>query len=90
MLLYTVFHTLCQILTDLKNPITLWFTSKFAVKNPTTLSICCHTILRNIDVRKQTTTDKLPGSVATCLRCGGVVNNQIEKGLLPSLPLEKN
>jgi len=45
--------------------------------------------LRNIDVRKQATNDKLPGSVATCLRCGGVVNNQIEKGLLPSLPLEK-
>jgi len=28
--------------------------------------------------------DKLQGSVATHLRCGGVVNNQIEKGLLLS------
>jgi len=30
------------------------------------------------------------GSVATCLRCGGVVNNQIKKGLLLSLPVKKN
>ena len=29
------------------------------------------------------------GSVATCLRCGGVVNNQIKKGLLLSLPVKK-
>ena len=28
---------------------------------------------------------KLQGSVAAYLRCGGVVTNQIEKGLLPSL-----
>ena len=27
------------------------------------------------------------GSVATYLRCGGVVNNQITKGLLLSLPV---
>jgi len=29
--------------------------------------------------------DKLQGSVATYLRCGGVVDNQIEKGLLLSV-----
>ena len=29
--------------------------------------------------------DKLQGSVATYLRCGGVVNNQIKKGLLLTL-----
>jgi len=34
---------------------------------------------------KQATDDKLQGTVATRLRCGGVVNNQIEKGLLLSL-----
>ena len=33
---------------------------------------------------KQAINDKLQGSVATHLRCGGVVNNQIEKGLLLS------
>jgi len=34
---------------------------------------------------KQTINDKLQGSVAIYLRCGGVVNNQIKKGLLLSL-----
>ena len=29
---------------------------------------------------KQAVNDKLQGSVATCFRCGGVVNNQIKKG----------
>jgi len=29
---------------------------------------------------KQTINDKLQGSVATYLRCGGVANNQIKKG----------
>ena len=33
---------------------------------------------------KQAINDKLQGSVATYLRCGGVVNNQIRKGLLLS------
>jgi len=34
---------------------------------------------------KQTINGKLQGSVATYLRCGGLVNNQIKKGLLLSL-----
>jgi len=34
---------------------------------------------------KQAINDKLQGSVATDLRCGWVVNNQIKKGLLLSL-----
>ena len=34
---------------------------------------------------KQATNDKLQGSVATYLKCGGVLNNQIKKGLLVSL-----
>ena len=42
-----------------------------------------------INVRKQATNDKLQGSVATYLRCGGVVNNQIKKGSLLSLPVKK-
>jgi len=33
---------------------------------------------------KQAINDKLQGSVAAYLRCGGVVNNQIKKGLLLS------
>ena len=34
---------------------------------------------------KQATNNKLQGSVATYLRYGGVVTNQIKKGLLLSL-----
>jgi len=34
---------------------------------------------------KQAINDKLQGSVATYLRCDGIVNNQIRKGLLLSL-----
>jgi len=34
---------------------------------------------------EQAINDKLQGSVATYLRFGGVVNNQIKKGLLLSL-----
>jgi len=34
---------------------------------------------------KQAINDKLQGSVATYLRCDGVLKNQIQKGLLLSL-----
>jgi len=34
---------------------------------------------------KQAISHNLQGSVATYLRCGGVINNQIKKGLLLSL-----
>ena len=34
---------------------------------------------------KQAINDKLQGSVATYLRCGGIVNNQMKKSLLLSL-----
>jgi len=55
------------------------------IKNPTALCICCYTTLS----AKQAINDKLQGSVATYLRCGGVVNNQIKKGLLLSLKVKK-
>jgi len=38
---------------------------------------------------KQAINDILQGSVAAYLRCGGVVNNQIKKGLLLSLTVKK-
>ena len=63
---------------------------KLVVKNSTTRWICCRTTLWNITVRKQAINDKLQGSVATYLSCGGVVNNQIKKGLLLSLAVKKN
>jgi len=40
--------------------------------------------------RKQAVNDKLQGSVAKYLRCGGVVNKQIKTGLLLSLPVKKS
>jgi len=39
---------------------------------------------------KQAFNDKLQRSVATYLRCGGVVNNQIKKGLLQSVRVKNN
>ena len=60
------------------------------IKNPTAPCICCYTTLWNIDVSKKAINDKLQGSVATCLRCGGLINNQIKKGLLLSLWVKKN
>ena len=44
-------------------------------------TLLCETLMSP----KQAIIDKLQGSVATYLRCGGVVNNQIKKVLLPSL-----
>ena len=41
----------------------------------------CETLL----LAKQAINDKLQGSVATHLRCGGVVNKRIKKGLLLSV-----
>jgi len=38
---------------------------------------------------KQAINDKLQGSVATYLRCDGIVNNQIKKDLLLSLWVKK-
>jgi len=48
------------------------------IKNPTAPCMCCYTTLMSA---KQAINDKLQGSVATYLRCGGDVNNQIKKGL---------
>ena len=55
------------------------------IKNPTTPRTCCYSTLWNINVRKKAIHKKLQGSVATYLRCVGVVNNQIKKGLLLSV-----
>jgi len=38
---------------------------------------------------KQAINDKLQGSVATYLMCGGVVNNKIKKGLLLNVSEKK-
>ena len=91
-------HKLTDIILSKLNRFThfsRWrFIGKFAVnfllKVP--LLVACVT-LWNINARKHATNDKLQGterSVATTyLRCAGVVNNQIQKGLLLNLPMNK-
>ena len=65
------------------------FLGKFAVKR--ILKIPPHLAhVATVMSAKQAINDKLQGSVATCLRCGGVVNNQIKKGLLLGLPVKKS
>jgi len=78
----------CQILTDLQIFFTRRFFGKFAVK--CVLKIPSHlayvaTLPCETVSAKQAIKNKLQGSVAAYLRCGGVVNNQIKKGLLLSL-----
>jgi len=72
------------LLTDLKK----FSIANFAIEQMSKISphlayvatLPCETLMS----AKQAINDKLQGSVATHLRCGGVVNNQIEKGLLLS------
>jgi len=52
------------------------------MKNPTVPCVYCpvYITLWIINVRKQVINDKLQSSMATYLRCGGVVNNPVKKG----------
>ena len=84
----------CQFLTDLRIFFTGRFLWKFAVKWVSKIpphlayvaTLPCETLMS----AKQTINDKLQGSVATQLRRGWVVDNQINKGLLLSLWVKKN
>jgi len=62
------------------------FHSKFAVKRlliiPPDLAYIATLPCETLMSAKQAINDKLQGSVATYLRCGRVLNNQIKKGLL--------
>jgi len=62
------------------------FTKKFQILNISphfayVATLPCETLMS----AKQAINDKLQASVAAYLRCGGVVNNQIKKGLLLSV-----
>jgi len=82
------------LLTDLRNFLTGRFLGKLAVKRISKISshlayvatLPCEKLMP----AKQAINDKLQGSVGTYLKCGGIVNNQIKKGLLPSLWMKKN
>jgi len=70
------------------NFVTGRFLSKFAVKwilnIPPHLAYVATLPCETLMCAKQAINDKLQGSVATHFRRGGVVNNQIKKGLLLS------
>ena len=76
----------------LKNPLEdslVNFKVKWILKIPPHLAhvatLPCETVMS----AKQALNDKLQGSVAAHLRCGGVVNNQIKKGILLSLRVKE-
>ena len=85
-------HEFCQFLSDLRNFFTGRFLGKFAVKWISKIpphlvyvaTLPCETLMS----AKQAINDKLQGSVAAYLRCGGAVNNQIKKGLFLSVVSE--
>jgi len=66
-----------------------WFLSKFAVKRilniPSHLAYVVTLHCETLMSAKQANKNKLQSSVATYLRCGGAVNNQIKKDLLLSV-----
>ena len=57
------------------------------INNPTAPCIPCETLYTMS--AKQAINDKLQCIIATYLRCGGVVNNQIKNDLLLSLRVKK-
>ena len=61
------------------------FAVKWILKIPPHLAYVAALLCETLMSPKQTINDKLQGSVATYLRCGGVVNSQIKKGLLLSV-----
>jgi len=78
---------ICQFLTDYKNSL-----EDFSVnlqlngyqKSHRTFRMLLHYLVKHSSA-KQAINDKLQGNAGMCLRCGGVVNNQIKKDLLLSL-----
>jgi len=73
---------ICQFLADLQNFFTGWFPSIFAVKwilnIPPHLAYVATLPCETLMSAQQAINDKLQGSVAIYLRCGGVVNNKIK------------
>jgi len=65
------------------------FVVKWILKIPPHLACVATLPCEPLMSAKQAINEKLQGSVATYLRCGGVVNNQIKKGLLLSVRVKK-
>ena len=60
------------------------------IRSPTTPFYVATLPRENSMSVKQAINNKLQGSLATYLMCGGFVNNQIKKDLLLSLRVKKN
>ena len=58
------------------------------IRNPPHIAYVATLPCETLTSAKQALDDKLHGSLAAYLRCGGVVNKQIEKGLLLSLRMK--
>ena len=90
-------HTLVTIILSKSEPIKFFFTGKFLgkcvvkwmVKLPSFFAYVATLLCETSSSAKQATNDKIKGSVTTYLRCDGVVNNLIKKGLLLSLRVKK-
>jgi len=86
-------HRLMTIILSILNRFNSFFTErflgKFAVKRISTIPphLACVATLpgETLMLAKQAINDKLQGSVATCWKYDGVVDNQIKNDLLPSL-----
>jgi len=61
------------------------FVVKWLLKIPPHLAYVATLPCETLMLVKQAINDKLQGNVATYLRCGGVLNNQIRNGLLLNL-----
>ena len=74
---------ICQILTDIQIFFTGRFLGKFAVKCilkiPPDLTYVATLPCETLMLAKQAINEKLQRSLATYLRCGGVVNNRERK-----------
>jgi len=66
------------------------FAVKWILKVPPHLSYVATLPCETLMSPKQAINNKLQGSVAIYIRCGGVVNKQIKKGLLLSMGVKKN
>ena len=90
-------HRLMTIILSNLNRFTKFFTARFhgkfvvkwILKIPTHLLYVATLLCESLMSAKQAINDILQGSVAAYLGCGGVVNNQIKKGLLLSLTVKK-
>ena len=91
---HTLMTIILSVLNWFKHFFTWRFLGKFAVKwisiIPLHLAYVATVPCETLMSAKQAIIDKLRGSVATYLRCDGVVNHQIKKGLLLSLWVKKN